>query len=522
MISFAHVYKTYPNGDEPPVHALSNVDLEIEKGDFVFLTGPSGAGKTTLFKMISGFDQPTSGAIQVAGYDLARLRVHTLPFFRRRIGVVFQDFKLLKDRSVFENVALPLEIKRESAAFIRKRVSEVLAQVGLDFKSTSRPDHLSGGEQQRVAIARAIVHQPGVLIADEPTGNLDAGLSAEIMDLFKRVNAQGTTVFIATHDLSLLEKHPHHRRVQLRQGFLAVLMKNLGRSWRHHLGMQITTLSVLTAMFSIMIFSSLIALNLRHLMVSWGDSLQVTAYLQDEATPLAVTELQTKLKSWSDVKSVELVDKSAATAAFKTQMASYAPGLLSDTDMSNPFPASLKITLADAVGTGVEKLADRVRAQPGIEDVSYGQNWIHTYSAIVNWIQEAGLIVIGVLFIGSLLIVGNSIRASIASRREEIEVLELIGATSYMIRRPHIIEGALLTLSAAALALGLNFVFYHLGVRAVESSAAVARVSTNLIFLNAPSVAAVLVASLAMGALGASLTLRHLNDGWAASQRSQR
>lgn len=216
MINFSHVYKTYPG----PVHALANVDLEIKKGEFVFLTGPSGAGKTTLFRMISAFDKPTSGAVTVAGYDLSEINENEVPFFRRKIGVVFQDFKLLKDRSVFENVALPLEIKREKESFIQKRVNDILDQVGLLFRSNHLPEQLSGGEQQRVAIARALIHQPGLLIADEPTGNLDPQLSLEIMDLLDRVNAQGTTVVVATHDHSIVTSKPSRRRIELRAGLL--------------------------------------------------------------------------------------------------------------------------------------------------------------------------------------------------------------------------------------------------------------------------------------------------------------
>ena len=213
MIRFSHTYKTYPG----PTHALRDINLNIDKGEFVYLTGPSGAGKTTLFRLISAFLLPSSGTVEVAGYNLSKMKPTDVPLFRRRIGVIYQDFRLLQSRTVFENVALPLEIRGERTGYIDQRVKEMIDSVGLYIKKDVYPCQLSGGEQQRVAIARALIHHPSVLIADEPTGNLDPDLSEDIIDLLDKVNAQGTTVFVATHDHDLVRR-TSKRTIHIEEG----------------------------------------------------------------------------------------------------------------------------------------------------------------------------------------------------------------------------------------------------------------------------------------------------------------
>jgi len=215
LIEFKGVSKRYPGG----VEALKDVSFQIPRGEMLFLTGRSGAGKSTLLRLIMMMERPSSGQIQVNGHHLNRLPARRIPLLRREIGVVFQNHQLLLDRTVFDNVALPLMILGYQPREIGRRVRAALDKVGLLNKEKAKPVTLSGGEQQRVGIARAVVHKPPVLLADEPTGNLDPELSGEVMRLFEQFNQVGVTVLIASHDLGLIARMPH-RLLTLRDGGL--------------------------------------------------------------------------------------------------------------------------------------------------------------------------------------------------------------------------------------------------------------------------------------------------------------
>ena len=202
MIEFTDVVKSYTTGNT----ALQGVNMQIEDGEFVFLVGPYGSGKSTIIKLITGELRPTSGSVHVNGYSLDRIRRREIPYLRRTIGVVFQDFRLIHTMTVYDNVAFAMRVIGASEKEIKERVPYVLELVGLDNKSRRHPGELSGGEQQRLAIARALVNNPSTIIADEPTGNLDPARSLEIMTLLQEINNLGTTILVVTHEMDLVER----------------------------------------------------------------------------------------------------------------------------------------------------------------------------------------------------------------------------------------------------------------------------------------------------------------------------
>jgi cell division transport system ATP-binding protein len=214
MISFNHVYKEYPRSGT----ALMDVNFHVRKGEFCFLTGQSGAGKSTLLRLIHMAEKPTRGEVRVSGYSSSRIKRREVALLRRKIGYVFQDFRLLHNRTAGDNVAFALEVTGARRTVIRSKVGKLLAMVGLAAKAEAYPNELSGGEQQRVAVARALVHDPLVLLADEPTGNLDERSARGIFDLVRNINAAGTAVLFATHNLDLVRQSPNFRTIELDHG----------------------------------------------------------------------------------------------------------------------------------------------------------------------------------------------------------------------------------------------------------------------------------------------------------------
>ena len=216
MIEFIDVVKSYPEGN----HALRGVSMQIEDGEFCYLVGPSGSGKSTIIKMITGEIRPTSGSVHVNGYSLERIRKSEIPYMRRTVGVVFQDFRLIAKKTVYDNVAFAMRVIGAKDREIRERVPYVLELVGLDSKATRHPNELSGGEQQRLAIARALVNNPSTIIADEPTGNLDPELAMEIMSLLQEINNLGTTMLVVTHAQDLVHMF-NKRTIVINDGLIA-------------------------------------------------------------------------------------------------------------------------------------------------------------------------------------------------------------------------------------------------------------------------------------------------------------
>lgn len=221
MIDFEKVSKTYSNG----THALYDIDLHINKGEFVFIVGASGAGKSTFLKLIMHEEIPSEGEIVINGKKTSKIKRREVPYLRRHMGIVFQDFRLIEKMNVFDNVAFAMRAVGEKTSVIKKRVPYVLELVGLKHKMKSKPSELSGGEQQRVSLARALVNNPEIIVADEPTGNVDPEMSHEIIELLTEINAKGTTVLVVTHEHELVREF-HHRVITIDKGKIVSDTKN--------------------------------------------------------------------------------------------------------------------------------------------------------------------------------------------------------------------------------------------------------------------------------------------------------
>ena len=302
-------------------------------------------------------------------------------------------------------------------------------------------------------------------------------------------------------------------------------LKSFRRSWVHHTGMQLATLSVLTATFSIVAVVLSLSLNVKKFLVSWGDSVQVTAYIEENVGDVRLDQIQKQIEAMTAVAKVAHTPRDVATENFKTQMASYAPDLLTDSDFANPFPASFKISLKGGLKTDedmkqLEKVAADISAIKGIEDVSYGQSWVKSYATFVSALAASGGTTIAILLLGGLFVIGNSIRASITARREEIEILELIGATASMIRRPYVVEGALLGCTAAVIAIVISFAVQTWQVSLLSQNLELARLVSQVSFLGALVAISFIAFGTFLGGFGAWMTVRKINDGWSAAQKA--
>lgn len=301
-------------------------------------------------------------------------------------------------------------------------------------------------------------------------------------------------------------------------------LRSFKRSWVHHTGMQLATLGVLAATFTVAVFVLSVSLNVKNLLSHWGESVQMSVYLEDTIAPVDRDKVRQAFQGDERIGKVEYIAKEQATAAFKEKMSNYAPDLLEDSEFANPFPASYQVTLAK--GISAEKLAatfdhlsSKFTSFKGVEDVSYGQSWVRNYSSFVAALSASGWLIVSILVAGSLFVVGNSVRASISARRDEIEILELVGATQAMIRAPFVFEGALMGMIAAVISLGANFGLYLWEAKLLSSSLAFARLASNLTFFGAAACVLLTLAGATVGAAGAYVTVRRINDGWSASQR---
>ena len=433
MIDFEHVTKIYKRSDTP---ALEDIDFHVDDGEFVFLVGHSGAGKSTLLKLILREELPTEGRVMVDGKDVARLRRGKVPFLRRQMGIIFQDFRLIPTMTVYENVAFAMHVTNIGKKDIKERVNYMLELVHLEDKAKVYPEFLSGGEQQRVAVARALAHSPRLVIADEPTGNIDPEMSLEMMELLPLQPPH--------HHL---EAGPHHLRCsgQLRRGGARMKISTFGfltrrgvRNLGKHWAMTIACIASLSVCMTLNIFASLIEVNVDSMVSYLGSQNEMVVYVDPEADDATIQSVGNALSGTAGVSRVQYMSKEDVLNQYKGYTSDYA-ALLNEFENDNPFKANYRVSLSDL--SQMETISKQFENISGVYSVTAPIEMTKTFVEVQQAVTKVGRGLVLVLMAVSIITVGTTIRLSVFARRREIEIMKYVGATNALVTLPFVIEG---------------------------------------------------------------------------------
>ena len=493
IIEMRDVVKKYDNGTT----ALRGVSVSIEPGEFAYIVGPSGAGKSTFIRALYREVKVEKGSLQVAGFNLVKIKKRDIPLLRRNVGVVFQDYKLLPKKTVYENIAYAMEVVGESRRNIKKRVMEVLDLVGLKHKVRSFPNELSGGEQQRIAIARAIVNNPKVLIADEPTGNLDPDNSWEIMNLLERINLQGTTVLISRFFRHLFEALKSLKR----NGWMTIAAVS----------------SVMITLTLVAIFASVI-FNTAKLATDIENNVRVMVYVRkdvEDNSETIVKEGQTvtnndyhkvynALKALPAVKNVTFSSKEEQYQKLTETMGDEWKVFEGD---ANPLHDAYIVDTNSP--SDVKPVAEEAKKIEGVSEVQDGGANTERLFKLASFIRVWGLVIAGLLIFIAVFLISNTIRITIISRSREIQIMRLVGAKNGYIRGPFLLEGAFIGLLGAALPSALVYFIYNKVFQSVNPSL----VGQNLSLITPDTFIPLMIGLLfligiCIGSLGSGISMR--------------
>lgn len=457
MIEMKDVMKKYSNGTT----AIRNLSIVIEQGEFVYVVGPSGAGKSTFIKLMYREEKASKGTLNVAGHDLIAIKNREVPYLRREIGVVFQDYKLLPRKTVYENVAYAMQVIGRKPRDIKKRVMEVLDLVGLKHKVRVFPSELSGGEQQRVSIARAIVNTPKVLIADEPTGNLDPENSWEIMKLLDRINAQGTTVVMATHNSTIVNTI-RHRVIAIENGriirdqaegnmdtmirtFFRHLLESI-KSLKRNGWMTVASVSAVTITLTLVGVFMAVIMNATKLAQDIEGNVDVSVFVDIGTKDEEMKKLEKELNDLDHVKKVEFSSKEQELKKIQNEMGDSWKLFEGD---NNPLYDVYVVSATDPSYT--KQVAEEAADLKNVSRSDYGGASSDRIFQIAGAVRTWGLVAAALLLFVAMFLISNTIRITILSRQREIQIMRLVGAKNGYIRWPFFLEGGWIGLIGAIL-----------------------------------------------------------------------